>query len=300
VPVGRGERRQAGGYGIGLAGGLEADAVERGDPAHELRIEFFQRPVDHLPLLTGEHHRVHETRVVVASPLAVVSEASVQKPHHLFLSAGLEHGQQVARALHQGRDDQSAVVPERGQNFGFKETVACLLVHWVTSLSTAWPLSSSSNWSVAAMAEARSSSPQVLWRLGRHLRRLGTCSGHPGPAPALLDDDQHPRPELSAAGETQGWCLHRTGRAAERGQTHESTMCAGQFQVGYLDQFYAGIDTDYPKSLRHSVKEPKRSTSGQVGPVCAGRTAPSSGANESVEKPPEEHEHSQGMLFERD
>ena len=129
VPVGLEERHQAGGDGIGLAGGLEADVVERGDPAHELRMEFFQCPVDHFLLLPGEHHQVHETQVVVASPLAVVSEASVQKPHHLFLSAGPEHGQQMARALHQGRDDQVAVLPERGQNFRFEEAIARLLVH---------------------------------------------------------------------------------------------------------------------------------------------------------------------------
>ena len=49
---------------------------------------------------------------------------------------------------------------------------------------------------------------QVLRRLGRHLRRPGPGGRHPGPAAALLDDDQHPRPELPAARETQGRRLH--------------------------------------------------------------------------------------------
>ena len=78
VAVGFEERGQGRGDGIGFPRGLHADAVERGDPVEELRVELFEGPVDLLLRLTGQHHEVQQAEIVVAAPLVVVSQGPVK------------------------------------------------------------------------------------------------------------------------------------------------------------------------------------------------------------------------------
>ena len=55
---------------------------------------------------------------------------------------------------------------------------------------------------------------QELRRLGQHFRRSDHRDRDSGPAAAPLDDDQHPRRELSTEGAAAGWAL--TGAGAGR------------------------------------------------------------------------------------